>query len=220
MIKNWFNRLDKRSALKRLPFAIFSIVCCSFGIACYYACGLGADPLSIFVDGQHNLLHLTYGQVTSLDNIILLAFMIFIAREYLHIGTLISCFATGPLIDLFEGFLRSTFPTDTTALWIKILILCVGVVSMAFGAGLFFTVNMGVGPFDYIPLKLRDKTRFSLRWIKVVYDAIFVTVGWLMGGVVGVGTIAGVLLTGPIIAFFMKRLSPPLDRFFGPLYKT
>lgn len=216
-MKKYWNRLNKPSLLKRLLFVLLSIICSSFGVSCYYACGLGADPISVFVDGQHAILGLSYGQVTTINNIVLVALMFFFARRYFHIGTLISCFLTGPLIDLFEGMLRTAFPAETAPLAIKITLLATGVLMMALGVGLFITVDMGVGAFDFPPLKLRDVTPISLKWTRMIFDALYVIVGFLLGGVVGIGTIAGVLLTGPVMTFFMRLFQSPLDRFFGPL---
>lgn len=219
-MKQYWNNLNKPSLFKRLLFVFLSITCSAFGVSCYYACGLGADPISVFVDGQHAILGLTYGQVTTINNVVLVALMFIFARRYFHIGTIVSCFLTGPLIDLFEGMISNAFPAETSALGIKIAILAVGVLTMALGVAFFITVDLGVGAFDFPPLKLRDATRLELRWTRMIFDAIYVVIGFLMGGVVGVGTIVGVLLTGPVMSFFMKRIKQPLDRFFGPLQKA
>ena len=50
-------------------------------------------------------------------------------------------------------------------------------------------------------------------------DAICVVAGYLMGGVVGVGTILGVLATGPIVEFTLKRIKDPIDNFAGKMKK-
>ena len=76
MIKGWFARINYGSAIKRLLAVFFAIICSSFGISCYYACGLGADPISIFVDGQHALFSLSYGQITTINNLVLVVLML------------------------------------------------------------------------------------------------------------------------------------------------
>lgn len=216
-MKQYWNRLNKLSFFRRLAVALLSIVCSSFGVSCYYACALGSDPISVFVDGQHIVLGLSYGQVTTINNIVLGVLMILFARRYFHVGTLMSCFLVGPLIDFFEGALRAAFPPDTASYWVKGGMLAVGVVTLALGVALFITADMGVGPFDFLPLKLRDAAGIDLKWTRMIFDTACFVIGWLLGGVVGIGTVAGVLLTGPVMSFFMKRLAPPLDRFFGPL---
>lgn len=216
-MKSWFSQLNLKSALMRLPFVAISILCTSFGISCYYACALGADPISVFVDGQHQLFSLTYGQVTTINNLILVTLMFIFARRYFNIGTIVSCFLTGPLIDLFEGALRNAFPAESAPVWVKIAMLLTGVLVLGAGAGLFVATDLGVGAFDFPPLVVRDRTGWKLSRIRIVMDAMYVAVGWLMGGIVGIGTIVGVLLTGPVLSFALGRIKPPLEKLCGPL---
>ena len=51
---------------------------------------------------------------------------------------------------------------------------------------------------------LSDKIeRVEFRWVRVACDLFFVVLGFLLGGTVGVGTIAAVCLTGPLVQFWL-----------------
>ena len=206
-----------RSLLRRLLLLVPTMALINFSIGCYYTCGLGTDPISVFIDGQHVLLGWSYGQITSLNNVILFAVMLWLGRKYMGLGTVATVFLSGPLIDLFEGMLRAAFPAESSPLYVKIILLCIGVFGFGIGLGFFVTESLGIGPFDFLPLWLRDVTKIDLRWTRMLFDALFLITGWLMGGIVGVGTAAGVLLTGPVMSFTLKRVGAPLERFFGPL---
>ena len=219
MIKSWYNRLNKISALKRLALVFFSNILTAFGISCFYACGLGSDPISVFVDGQHRLTGLTLGQINTIDNVILLILMLLLARRYFNVGTLVTVFLTGPLIDLFFGFLSHTFPENDTTLPIKIAMISIGILLFCFGLSLFITADFGIGTFDFPSLALSDKTGIEMRWFRMALDALFLVTGYLMGGKAGFGTVAGVLTTGPLLSFFLKRLKEPLAKILQPLYR-
>ncbi|MEA4912836.1 MAG: hypothetical protein VB092_09545 [Oscillospiraceae bacterium] len=218
MIKNYFSTLNTNSLLRRLLLLVPTMALINFSIGCYYTCGLGTDPISVFIDGQHVLLGWSYGQITSMNNIILFIVMLWLGRKYMGLGTVATVFLSGPLIDLFEGMLRAAFPPESSALYVKIILLCIGVLGFGIGLGLFVTVGLGIGPFDFLPLWLRDVTKIELKWTRMMFDAFFLITGWLLGGIVGIGTAAGVLLTGPVMSFTIRVVGAPLGRFFGPLH--
>ncbi|HQM06791.1 MAG TPA: hypothetical protein PLR97_03180, partial [Bacilli bacterium] len=54
---------------------------------------------------------------------------------------------------------------------------------------------------------IKEKTNWRFAYIKIVNDAIFFTVGWLLGGVFGIASVITVLIYGPLIDFFIKILT-------------
>ena len=89
---------------------------------------------------------------------------------------------------------------------VKMLFLVLSCVIIAIGFSLLKATDLGVAPNDIIPFIISDKLKLEYRVVRIALDVIFVVVGFLFGGVVGVGTIIGALLTGPLIQFFMPRL--------------
>ena len=214
----YFKNINYSSAFKRLLILFIPIFLMPFGIACYYACGLGADPFSIFVDGEHVITGLTYGEVTTINNTILLTLMVFFGRKYINIGTIITSFTTGPLIDASLDLILLYFPSATTPLIMRAMILLIGCVAFAVGVGVYISVSLGIGPVEFISLFIVDRTNISLKYVRIALDALFTILGYLMGGVVGIGTILGVLATGPIIEYTLKLAEEPVNRFAGPMH--
>lgn len=217
--KLWLNSLHKGSFLRRILFMLPIQALSAFGIACYYACALGADPISCFVDGQHALFRLSYGQITTINNAILFVLMAIWGRKYLGIGTLMGVFLSGPMIDYFEVLLRTQLLAGTPTLWLRLLVLAVGVLTFAVGTALYIMDDIGVGAFDFFALVICDRTSWDLRPIRIALDFAFLLLGWLMGGTVGIGTLAGAFLTGPIMSSTMRLLDRPLQRLLGTLKK-
>ena len=195
----------------RLFLSFFGTMISELGIGCYYACGLGTDPISVFVDGLHNISGMSYGNISTICNVIQAILIFIFIREYLGIGTLIGVLIGGPLIDVFETLVRISFPLETTTLPVRIIILLVGLITTGIGYGLGIVSKMGIGCFQFIPLFLTKKTKIDLKYTQMFSDATFFLIGFLLGGVVGVGTLVGVFLTGFILSYVVEKLQPKVD---------
>ena len=234
-ISNYIRSYNGGSFLKRLVFILAALLVMNFGIACYYQCALGTDPFSVFVDGEHSIMHKTYGQVTNINNIFLFAFMLIFARKYIHVGSVLGVILSGSLIDLFNMLISTYFPGDV--LWKQILLLVVGLITFAVGVGMFICANMGVSALEAIPLVIGEKTTINLRWLRVIEDLFFMCVGIGLGvfagrqvfslqidnanpPMIGLGTLVGAFGTGPIMKWFMNVAGESLEKWFGPLRKT
>jgi uncharacterized membrane protein YczE len=199
--------------LKKLLLLPVPLLLSPAGIACYYACGLGADPFSVFVDGEHVMVGWTYGQISLMNNIIIFILMIFWGRRYIGAGTVLSIFSIGFFIDLFRELLITHVVTEAAPLWLRALILALGCVLFAVGTGIFIAINFGVGAVEFLTLFFVRLTKIKLKYVRIALDAFYVLTGWLLGGIVGAGTILGVLATGPIIEFTVTKAGAAVDRF-------
>ena len=56
----------------------------------------------------------------------------------------------------------------------------------ALGASLYQTADLGVAPYDYLSLGLRDHTPFPYFGCRVFTDALCALLCWLLGGLVGI----------------------------------
>ncbi len=226
-VKNYILSYNAGSFFKRFAVMVFSLVLMNFGIACYYQCGFGTDPFSVFVDGEHSLFQMTYGQVTNLNNVFLFTFMLIFARKYIHVGSIVGALISGALIDLFNWLLSTYFPGDTLAM--QIILLVVGLITFAIAVALYIIAELGVSAVEAIPLWLGEKTKINLRWLRIGEDLGFMCIGILLGALagraifgdlIGIGTLAGAFGTGPIMKWFMNLTEQPFQKWFGPLRKT
>jgi len=78
------------------------------------------------------------------------------------------------------------------------------------------SANIGVAPNDLIPLMLQEKLKCQYKWIRITLDLSYLIIGFLLGGVVGIGTVISALCQGPIIQFFM----PKIDKILKPFLNT
>ena len=209
-------KINVRSFSIRLLVSFLATVIGEFGIGCYYGCGLGTDPVSVFVDGVHNVCGLSYGDISTICNVILLVLIIIFERQHLGLGTLIAVAIAGPLIDVFETLIRVNFPIETTSLVMRMIILFAGLITTSISYAMAIACRMGIGTFQFIPIFLADKTPLKLEMAQTLSDAVFFIIGVCLGGVIGIGTIVGVACTGYLMGFILNRISKPLDDL-GPM---
>lgn len=209
-------KFNVKSIAFRLFLCILSTLLSQFGVACYYGCGLGTDPISVFVDGLHGGFGLTYGQISTICYVILGILLIIFERKYFGISTAVGIFFGGGLLDYFVALVANTFPIESISLVTKVLILIAGLITTGIGYGLGIACDLGVGTFQFVPLFFNDYLHIELKYAQIISDAIFFVIGWILGGIVGVGTIVGVVLTGYILDWSIKVVQKPLENV-GPM---
>lgn len=198
-------KIDFSIITKKVLLLVLGTAISAFGISIFYALNIGSDPISVLVDGEHNLMSVSFGTATLINNIVLIIFGLMFARKYLNIGTVIGGLLLGPLINLFLPIV-APMVTDSFTFILKFILLFPAVGFLGFGIAIVISAEFGVGAMDLLTLTLRDVTKLKLKWVKMGLDLIYTLVGFLMGGIVGAGTIVGVLLTGPVIGFTLPRL--------------
>ena len=76
--------------------------------------------------------------------------------------------------------------------------------------------QLGPGPRDGLMTGLVRRTSRSVGLVRTTLELTVLAVGWLMGGVVGIGTVAYALAIGPIVHVLLPRLTVPLELVLPP----
>ncbi|MGL4335953.1 MAG: hypothetical protein ACRCST_03590, partial [Turicibacter sp.] len=107
------------------------------------------------------------------------------------------------MIHLFGDIPFSQFPYP-----IRIICVLLGCSIVALGFSILVSSTLGACPNDLIPFMLNDKWLKSVQYrsIKIILDLTFVTIGFFLGGVVGVGTLIGAFMTGPFVQLFLRLI--------------
>ena len=83
----------------------------------------------------------------------------------------------------------------------KIFLAIFAVVITGLGSGIYLIANLGPGPRDGLMTGLQKKTNFPIAFVRAFLEISVVTIGWYLGGTVGVGTILFAFGIGPCVAF-------------------
>jgi uncharacterized membrane protein YczE len=167
--------------------------------------GLGLDPWDVFHQGLANHLPITFGQVTILVGALVLLLWIPL-RQRPGIGTVLNVFVIGLAADAGLAAMPAV-----TGLPGQIAVLLGGVVANGLAGALYVGARLGPGPRDGLWVALTKRTGHSIRVVRTVLEVTIVAIGWLLGGVVGVGTVVYALTIGPIVQFFMPWVEVRLD---------
>jgi uncharacterized membrane protein YczE len=190
---------------RRLPQLMVGLVLYGWSMAMLIRSGLGLDPWDVFHQGLANHLPITFGQVTILVGALVLLLWIPL-RQRPGIGTVLNVFVIGLAADAGLAALP-----DVTGLPGQIAMLLGGVVANGLAGALYVGARLGPGPRDGLWVALTKRTGHSIRVVRTVLEVTIVAIGWLLGGVVGVGTVVYALTIGPIVQFFMPWVEVRLD---------
>ena len=92
----------------------------------------------------------------------------------------------------------------------QVLFLVLAVLVMAGATAIYIGVNAGAGPLDSLMIAVARATGLSVRVARAGIEIAVVTSGWLLGGPVGIGTLAFAVAIGPAVqtAFHIFKVSP------------
>jgi uncharacterized membrane protein YczE len=88
-------------------------------------------------------------------------------------------------------------------LWLRIAVMVASIIGNGLASALYIGAHLGPGPRDGLWLGLLRRTRLSIRVLRTTLELTVLTVGFLLGGTVGVGTVLYAVLIGPATQFFV-----------------
>ena len=189
--------------LKKTGIALMGTMILALGIFLILSETNGADPMSVFLQGVHLKTGLQIGTINQLLNGSILFLVFLLDRSSIGIASIIYVTCIGLFMNLFFAYI----PYESAGGILSIGTTVFGVILIGIGAGVFLFADYGAGAVEGLMVYLNDRTDFPLKWIRMVIDAGFVMVGFLLGGIVGIGTIVGVILVGPTIEGTLHMLN-------------
>ena len=163
------------------------------GEAIIIGSGSGVSPWTVLAQGISIRTDLSVGTTTFLISIGILIFWIPL-KQVPGIGTILNAIIIASTIDLTLPYLPQ--PNDT---YLKLLQVCIGIFIVGLGSGIYLISNLGPGPRDGLMIGLQKQTGTSIPLIRTILELSAVISGWLLGGVVGIGTVLFVFGIGPCV---------------------
>lgn len=177
------------------------------GVTLFLQTNLGSDPFNVFVQGLFRAIPwpdwagMTHGRVHLLVSLLIMVVLLVVDRSYVGIGTVLCMALGGPIIDVYTLWL-APFLNETLPLAVRVPMLAVGCVILAFGMTIVIRSQAGTGPNDLVAVVLSDKSGKPFGPVRIGVDLTFALVGFALGGVVGIGTIICAFLVGPAAQLF------------------
>ena len=152
----------------------------------------GLDPWNVFHQGVARHTGLTIGQVTVLSSLALLALWVPL-RQRPGLGTVANALVVGPVVDLGIAWIPTAQGTAEQAAFMVTAIL-----ASAIATGLYVGAGWGPGPRDGLMTGLAARG-IPVGAARAGIELSVLAAGWLLGGTVGVGTVAFALAIGPLV---------------------
>jgi hypothetical protein len=186
--------LNYKPRFKTMCYLILGLFLFGLGEAILIGSGTGVSPWTVLAQGISNFTDWTIGFSTFIVSLGVLIFW-FPLKQQPGIGTILNLFIIAGTIDLTLPYLPSPneYPT-------QILQAAIGIMAIGLGSGFYLTANLGPGPRDGLMVGLQKKTGLPIITVRTALEFTVVISGWMMGGLVGLGTIMFVFGIGPSVA--------------------
>ena len=153
----------------------------------------GASPWSVLAQGISLNTDLSIGTITLFISIGVLIFWLPLNQKP-GIGTILNALIVAVMIDICIKFV----PTPENYIP-QLIFAVIAVLITGFGGGIYLVANLGAGPRDGLMVGLQKKTNMPIAAVRVFLEITVVTIGWYLGGTVGVGTILFAFGIGPAV---------------------
>ena len=185
--------LNTKPKLTTLIMLVIGLFLFGLGEAIIIGSGSGVSPWTVLAQGISSKTDLSIGMATFLISIFILIFWVPL-KQIPGIGTILNAIIIASAIDLTLGFIPKP-----ELIYLKILQVSFGILIVGIGSGIYLASNLGPGPRDGLMIGLQQKTNTSIPLIRTIIEITAVTVGWFLGGIVGIGTILFVFGIGPCV---------------------
>ena len=110
-------------------------------------------------------------------------------------GTVLNAIIIALMIDISLTYIEA--PENYL---LKILMAVVAVLMVGIGSGFYLIANLGPGPRDGLMTGLQLKTNLPIALVRAFLEITVVSIGWYLGGTVGIGTLLFAFGVGPAVA--------------------
>ena len=180
--------------LSTLFFLCFGLTLFGLGEGLLIVSITGASPWSVLAQGISLNVNLTIGTITLLISIGVLIMWIPLSQKF-GMGTIFNALIIALMIDLCVKFV----PTPTNYLS-QLILAVISVLIVGIGGGIYLVSNLGAGPRDGLMIGLQKKTGLPIALVRAIIEISVVSIGWYLGGTVGIGTLLFAFGIGPCVA--------------------
>ena len=190
-----------RDLWPRLARLLFGLTLFGLGLALMVIADLGLSPWDVLHQGISRQTGIPIGTVVIITGFAVLLLWIPL-KEQIGIGTIANAIVIGLVLDGALLFLPETL--DNLVLrWAALL---VGVVIVAIGSGFYIGAGLGPGPRDGLMTGLARRG-ISIAWARAGIEIAALVIGWVLGGSGCSATVIFAFGMGPLVQFFLRRLS-------------
>jgi uncharacterized membrane protein YczE len=179
---------------------VFGLLLCGTGVALMINADLGLAPWDVLHQGISIHTGIPIGTVAILVGFAVLLLWLPLHERY-GVGTVLNVLLIGLTIDVLLAVLPDHPPMP-----VRVTFLLVGTCLFGPGSGFYIGAGMGPGPRDGLMTAIAARGH-SVRVVRTFLEVSVLTIGFLLGGSVGVGTLLFALTVGPNVHYWLGRLT-------------
>ena len=185
--------LNFKPKLLTFFFLCFGLALFGLGEGLLIVSAVGASPWSVLAQGIYLNVGFSVGILTILISVGVL-FLWLPLNQKPGIGTILNALIIGLMIDICIKFV----PTPENYIS-QLLFAIMAVLTVGLGGGIYLVANLGAGPRDGLMIGLQQKTNLPIAAVRAFLEITVMSIGWYLGGTVGVGTLLFAFGIGPAV---------------------
>lgn len=187
----------------RLARLLLGQVLFAASIALLVRAELGNMPWDVLHEGLSVRLGWSFGTVALVIGALLLVLWLPL-RVRPGVGTVTNVLVIPLVVDAALAAVPEAGGTGAA-----VAMLVGGTLLNAVATALYVGAALGPGPRDGLMTGLVARTGGSVRVVRAGIELAVVGVGWVLGGTLGLGTLAFALVIGPLLGWLMPRMAMP-----------
>ena len=186
--------LNLKPKISTLFFLCFGLTLFGLGEGLLIVSAAGASPWSVLAQGISLNVNFSIGIITIFVSVVVLVLWLPLNQKP-GIGTILNAIIIGLMIDVCINYV----PTPENYSY-QILLAIVAVLTVGLGGGIYLVANLGAGPRDGLMVGLQKKTNLPIATVRGSLEITVMSIGWYLGGTVGIGTLLFAFGIGPAVA--------------------
>ena len=186
--------LNLKPKFSSLFFLVIGLILFGLGEGLLIVSFAGASPWSVLAQGISLNVNFSTGIITIFVSIGVLLLWLPLKQKP-GIGTILNAIIIGLMIDVCINFV----PTPENYIN-QVLLAIAAVLTVGLGGGIYLVANLGAGPRDGLMVGLQKKTNLPIALVRGAIEITVMSVGWYLGGIVGLGTLLFAFGIGPAVA--------------------
>jgi hypothetical protein len=193
----------------RVLVFILGILVLALGVATVITARLGVATWDVLHIGLANLTGLSLGTWVQIVGVVMVLMTCFFEKKRPAIGSVLNILLVGFFLN---SILDLNIIPSFEGLTSQIILLIVGIVLMGIGSGMYVASKVGAGPRDGMTLFIAKRFSISVRLSRTLLEIIALTIGWVIGGPVAIGTFISIPLIGPVMQASLKFWTIKLNK--------
>jgi uncharacterized membrane protein YczE len=197
-LQRWVPEAKRWTSLQ-LGLYLAGCVLFSLGVKMFIDADLGTDPLHAMIIGIVDTVRLPFIGIGFVESAVTIGFLILWTvwnRRIPPLMTFVTMALVGYLIDLWNLIELQRW---TTAWLAPLPLMLTALLIDAYASALIIMSGIGIRVMDLVAITFVSRLGWKFLWAKLLFEAGFVAVAWLLGGPVGMGTLGFLAIVGTLI---------------------